>query len=204
VPSLVVKTHEFVKKILEPAKPRRETQAAAAVRLGKALGIGVTRQMVRKWKAKGYPLDDPEELGRCLWNQERRPKGLKRPKDLESVPAVRPDVEGLDQEQVEKELRELYEKLRDAEDYEEARTRRTQIAGVKDVLKELREQGRYILREEAAKSAAVAAMASKGKWEQIEDELPPMLEGLTALQMKEKLRPFARRVIMELAEVFDR
>lgn len=45
-------------------------------------------------------------------------------------------------------------------------------------------------------------MAAKQMWEEIEDALPPMLEGLTAAQMKEKLRGYARSRIMDLHEHF--
>ena len=65
------------------------------------------------------------------------------------------------------------------------------------------EKGLYILRSDAVKAGSRAGLASKHAWENIEDSLPPMLEGLTALQMKEKLRDYARSVNLELAAVFD-
>jgi transposase-like protein len=55
-----------------------------------------------------------------------------------------------------------------------------------------------------ANAAAYAAAANKAAWEEIEDSLPPLLEGLTAAQMKVKLRGYARKKCLEMAEIFDR
>jgi hypothetical protein len=55
-----------------------------------------------------------------------------------------------------------------------------------------------------ANAAAYAAAANKAAWEEIEDSLPPLLEGLTAAQMKVKLRGYARQKCLEMAEIFDR
>ena len=50
-----------------------ETEAAAQARLSKLLGGDVTREMVRQWRAKGYPLDDAAELRRILLEQRKCP-----------------------------------------------------------------------------------------------------------------------------------
>lgn len=182
---------------------KKETQAAAAIRLTKALGFEVTRKMVRVWTAKGYPLNDVDEIRRRLRNQERAPKATQP-----TTAAERPEREGeteakpLDPLEVERELAKLQARMLAAEDYETARTLRTQIAGIRDVLKELREQGKYILRDVSTSEAMQAGAASRAAWEKIEDELPPMLDGLTAAQMKVKLRDFARSRCIELAEHF--
>lgn len=65
------------------------------------------------------------------------------------------------------------------------------------------QRGKYILKSQAAEAGAKAAIASKTAWEGIEDELPPLLEGLPAPQMKLKLRDYGRMKAQELSELFD-
>lgn len=180
-----------------------------ASRLSEWFGVTITVGQVRHWKKKVYATDDPPKLLQQLMNQKRPPKfavelqqkdSKSRREEQPSKPKMPQD--GLDQTQVEKELAVLQQKLIDAENYEEARTLRTQIAGIRDVLRELREQGRYILQEDAISAASQFAMACRKSWEVIEDEVPPMLDGLTALQMKSKLRDLAKAKISEIRNCF--
>ena len=65
------------------------------------------------------------------------------------------------------------------------------------------QKGKYMLKSDAVEAASVAALASKTAWEGLEDEIPPMLEGLTAAKMKVKLRDYGRMKSNELAEIFE-
>jgi len=65
------------------------------------------------------------------------------------------------------------------------------------------ERGEYMPLAEALEGAAMCGTRSKAAWEAIEDELPPQLEGLTALQMKVKLREYARSKCLELSQAFQ-
>lgn len=189
-----------------PTNPNslRETAKSLTLDLGFKVEVG----MVRTWIAKGYDLDNIENLKRSIKNQERQPPAMKQAKKLAAKkkkaeeqkppepPPLSPDI-------VEEELAKLQKDLLVAEDYDEARTIKTKISGVREVLKELREQKNYIRITDAIEAASMAAVASKAAWESLEDELPPQLEGLSAAQMKVKLRAFAQLKARELSEIFS-
>ncbi len=179
-----------------------ETQNAAAARLTMELGFPVTRKMVRVWQSKDYDLHDLVALKSVLRNQERSSLPADLP-TLDDVPDVDlPNDKPLTPEAITKEIQKLERQLLTAPDYETARKIKTQISGMNEMLKVQKELGVLIPAADAIKAGAVAATASRQAWEGIEDELPPMLEGLTAAQMKAKLRDFARSKCKELADVF--
>jgi len=199
-----------------PRKTDPNSEASRAKRLSEGLGFKVSRKMLQCWEAKGYPLDDISKLKRALKNQERQPKAMKQAKKKaakdSNQPAPTPAPEDpktpgegkiLDADLIELELDKLQKELLIAQDYDEARTTKTKISGLREILKELREQRHFIRITEAIEAASIAAVASKAAWEAIEDELPPQLNGLTAPQMKVKLRDFARMKANELSEIFN-
>ena len=182
----------------------KESYQQIADRLTDEMGWPVTKRMAQMWVKAGYNVNDHVELDRQLRNQERLPKGMPPRKSTSpDQPPPPGDGEGLSEAGVESQLRQMYERLLSVSDYEEARTLRTQMQGIKDILKELREQGRYILKEDAGKSGAQAALSVRGELEKLEDSLPPILEGLTALQMKSKLRDYSRGIMLDLSRCFD-
>lgn len=202
-------------------KPKPDSIRETAKRLAGELGFAVSKRMVEEWKKKGFPLDDREELLRRIRNQERLPRGMRtkakptpdptsapapakgKKAKKETPPAPPTPEENLNAEQVERDLRGLYDDLKKATDYDDTRRIQTQIKGVREVLKELREAGRYILREDANVHAARAALAVRAELEKLEDSLPPLLEGRTALQMKTRIRDYSRGVTIELSKVFQ-
>jgi DNA-binding transcriptional MerR regulator len=183
-----------------PIDPNSE--ASEAARLTEQMGFRVTRKMVTLWRRKNYPLANIRELRRVLKNQERQPPGLNDEPVAESRAEPPEEKQSLSAEDVEQELANLQRNLLGCNNYEDARTINTKITGVRNVLKELREQRHYIRIAEAIQDAARAAIASKSAWEGIEDELPPRLEGLSAAQMKKELRAYGQLKARELAEVF--
>ena len=58
------------------SKEYSETEADASKRLTVALGFDVTRDAVREWRVKKYPLDDIPKLRLALLSQPRPPEGL--------------------------------------------------------------------------------------------------------------------------------
>ena len=195
-----------------------------AKRLTVELGFPVSPRMVETWKSKGYDLADPVKLAARLRNQKIMPRGsrgkLPRPEtpkidetppakktpakpkeDPPEPPADKPPE--LDETEVERELAKLKVDLLAAIDRDQAAMIRIQIQGVRDVLKELREQGRYILKADALKDGARAALSVRAELEKLEDALPPLLEGRTSLQMKSKIRDYARSAMLELNRVFQ-
>jgi DNA-binding transcriptional MerR regulator len=170
------------------------SQEALAADLSTKLGFPVSRKMVRTWKTKGYPLDDVAALTAKLRNQERSP--LPKPAD----PNVSGDSgDALTPDEIDDKIRTLQQLLLDAKDYEVARTIKTQLSGMREIIKVQQERGVLMPTADAEAAGRLAGQASRQAWEKIEDELPPMLEGLTAAQMKSKLRDYARARCLELS-----
>lgn len=182
-----------------------ESQRAAAARLSDELGVPIDRESVRRLQAKGIDLNDLAAVQHAFKQMERSP--LSKKSDA-------PDSEGLDDipfpndgplspEKINERLHELQRELLHATDYETARKVRTQIQGMKDLIKVEVERGTLMLTADAQSAGMAAGVASRGAWEKIAADLPPMLEGLTALQMVPKLRDYARGQCIELAEHFQ-
>lgn len=65
------------------------------------------------------------------------------------------------------------------------------------------EEGRYILASDAKSAAMRAGTACRAAWEKIVDDLPPAMEGLTAIQMQAKLREYVRLKLTDLSQIFS-
>lgn len=181
------------------ARPKNDqSQNAIAARLSVELGMVVTRKCVREWQDKGYPLDNIPALKAKLRNQERRPKAIEE----ESAPE---DEEDSDEPEdsptlsIEVELGALQKKLLKAKDYETARTIRMQIAGVKDVIKTLREQGFYVTQESQIRRGLAIGQAIKSLVLKIPAEMPQMVIGLDYSSVVEKCEDYAYGILTELA-----
>lgn len=170
-----------------------------AADLSSKLGFPVSRKMVRTWKAKGYPLDDVAALTAKLCNQERSP--LPKP----TTPAIPGDSgDALTPDEIDEKIRTLQQLLLDAKDYEVARTIKTQLSGMREIIKVQQERGVLMPTADAEDMLRVAGHASRQAAEKMEDDLPPMLEGLSASQMKTKIRHYVIAMNRELSEIFDK
>jgi len=183
-----------------------ETLAQSAARLTMELGIPVTSRQVQLWRSKAYPLHEAAALRIRLLNQERVPKGLREAaKGAAASPVAPNDIppDSLSPEALDARLRELESKLLATTDYEAARTIRTQIAALRDIFRIQIDRKVYVLSAEVRTAAHCAGIASRAKWEKIAGDLPPILEGLTALQMERKLREYARTRCVEMSSLFE-
>lgn len=180
-------------------RPRNDQSLRSiAARLSVEFGEPVTQKSVRVWKDKGYPLDDTEELKRRLRNQERVPgiaKDKAVPDESEDESDASPsslDIDG--------ELKRLQSKLLKAQDYESARTIRMQIAGVRDVLKSLREQGYYVTKESQIRDGMTTGEAIKALVLKIPSDLPQQIIGLDYADAVSKCEDYAYGILTSLAE----
>lgn len=180
-------------------KPSSTSNRAIAARLTVALNRIVTEKCVKVWRANGYPLDDIPELEKRLRNQERAPKKIKPPEDPDT-PKPPGDDDTPEILNIEAELQKLQSKLILAEDYEAARTIRVQIAGVRDVLKSLREQGHYVTKESQIREGMATGQAIKSLVLKIPAELPQQLVGLDYPAAVEKCEDYAFGILTSLAE----
>jgi hypothetical protein len=199
---LLVETRE--KPNFEPRYRMSETLAQAAARLTQELGGPVTPRQVQLWRGKQYPVDDASALRVRLSNQERVPKWLREASTPQAKPSIQPLPPGddLSPEALDARLRVLQASLLATTDYESARTIRTQIAALRDVFRIQKERGIYVLMAEVHAAARHAGNASKQKWEKLEDDLPPLLEGKEAAQMKTIIRKLARARCEDMAGLF--
>ena len=181
-------------------KPDPNSVRAIAARLSVSLGRIVTQKAVKVWIAKGYPLDDIPALEKRLRNQERAPKKIPAPIDPDSPPPPPKDDDTPETLDIEAELHKLQRKLVNAADYEEARTLRVQIAGVRDVLKSLREQGHYVTKESQIRSGMATGQTIKALVLKIPAELPQMLVGIDYPDAVQKCEDYAFGILTSLAE----
>lgn len=179
---------------------------AIAARLTVELNRVVTQKAVKVWKQKGYQLDDPVALEKKLRNQERAPR--KRKPAVEDAPPENtplagdepPEPPATDHLDIEHELKQLQRKLLKARDYEGARTIRMQIAGVRDVLKSLREQGHYVTKESQIREGMATGQTIKALVLKIPAELPQMLVGLDYPDAVAKCEDYSFAILTALAE----
>lgn len=147
---------------------------------------------VRNLEADGVDLNDPVAVEKWIRNSKHADAG----KVIDpSPPITAEDIDG--------QIAELKENLLAATEKREAETINIKIRGLGRIQSMLRDQGKYILADDAEAEGMRFGLAAKRQWEDIEDSLPPILEGLTALQMKTKLREFAAAQIVELHEFFQ-
>jgi hypothetical protein len=181
-----------------------ETLAQAAARLTQELGGPITPRQVQLWRGKQYPVDDASALRACLLNQERVPKWLREASKKAAPTSAAKDIptDSLSPEALDARLRELEGKLLATTGYEAARTIRTQIAALRDVFRIQADRKVYVLSADVRVAAHAAGNLSRAKWEKLAADLPPLLEGLTAIQMEAKLREYARARCVEMASMF--
>jgi hypothetical protein len=183
------------------ARPKQpDSERSTAARLTVELGRVVTRECVREWTEKGYPLDDPVALEKRIRNQKRGPKKIKPPVEDADPPEETAPSNPPTHLDIEHEMKELQRKLIKAEDYESARTLRMQIAGVRDVLKSLREQGYYVTIESQTRDGMAFAEAAKSLILKIPAELPQMIIGLDYADAVKRCEDYAYGILTTLHE----
>lgn len=184
---------------------RPGSQQSEAARLSDELGVPIDRETVRRLKAKGIDLHDLDAVKHAFAMMERSPlsKKKKDAPDSSGIADVDLPTDGaLTPDKIDARLNALQRELLHAIDYETARKVRTQIAGIKDLIKVETERGTLMATSDAQSAAMRAGAASRAAWEKLEADLPPMLEGLNALQMASKLRDYGRLKSKELSEHF--
>jgi hypothetical protein len=185
-------------------KPSDESRRARAAKLSIALGFAVTPRMVQVWDEKDYPRDDIKALRKILRNQERTPAHPSLLRDPLDEPE---DTDDDGQEdapgalEIEEELKTLQRELIGAEELKDAQRIRVQIAGVGDVLKQLRAQGHYVLKSDEERAAIQYATAVKSMILKIPSELPQQLIGLDYADAVLKCEDYAYSILLSLSKI---
>lgn len=166
-----------------------------------AARLGFTRAKIREMKRAGVDFDNPESVNKHERNSQRfevdgsetKTKTETKTESDQLVTAENLDIE----------VEKLRVQLLTAKEKRDAETIEIKIRSLGRIQAILVEQGKYILAADAEAEGMRFGLAAKHMWEEIEDSLPPMLEGLSALQMKTKLREFGAARILELHEFFS-
>ena len=163
-----------------------ETEAATQARLSKLLGGEVTRAMVREWRAKGYPLDDAQELREILLGQHKCPDWLIQPGGQDQTTTTTgPSVA---------ELR--YQLLLE----------RVRIAAADATKKELdanAAKNKWVTADEAREAGRAIAAIFRSHLLQIPNQWTPILEGLAPAKMREKMRAEVARILGDVLRLME-
>lgn len=145
--------------------------------------------MVETWLGKDYPVDNPDELLIRLAGQRRWPNGMRAAQERGELREI-PEVEAEAGERMTSaEAEHRFKVARAQKTEEEAKLRALQVEA---------EEGRSIPRDQVERDSMRLAALEKSYWMQLAEVLPPMLEGLTAGEMKPKLEQYARKQLEEL------
>jgi hypothetical protein len=148
-----------------------------AARLGREMGAPagrVTRQSIRTWKSKDYPLDDSAELKRRLASQPQPPDWMID--QVGDVPAeevrARTNIAKMLKVEAEATLKENEVKKQD---------------------------GELLPRARVAHLFQCFGALDRSAWLKLQNHLPPILAGLSETQVLAKLRPYLAREMAELS-----
>ena len=169
---------------------RQETEPAAQARLSKLLGGEVTRQMVREWRRKGYPLEDGEELRRVLLAQRKCPDWLIPPPSEDPATPNSPTKTGPSVGELRYQL--LLERVR--------------IAAADATKKELDAQAaknHWVTAEEAREAGRAIAAIFRSHLLQIPNQWTPILEGLAPGKMRDKMRAEVARILGDVLRLME-
>ena len=98
------------------------------------------------------------------------------------------------------EMRELSDQVRDAPNYDVARTLKTKIDSLMQIRKIEILEGDYIHKEEVVSELARIGAAVLVMVKQFQADLPAMIEGLTASESKKTIGTYSHRVLSMLAD----
>ena len=153
----------------------------------------VSQYVINKLKEKGINLDDEAAVVDSIMNQRSRPKQWLNGSPLNADPDTNPHV-ATDTE------RDLMEQVRNATNYDTARTLKTQI----DAIHKLRQieilEGDYLHKDDVINDFTRIGASVSAAHRQCQADLPAMLEGLTAAEGKKKIREYMLRIDGMLAD----
>ena len=179
-----------------PPKPKTQTELAILYQ--------VPQSTISKTKKKGYDVQDRDEFRTAMLAQNKRPpawsNGCPWDDKPEKDPATDIEVEDLDMDQLRKDLL-------NAGDYDEARFIKTKIGGLKEYLQLSILERDHIPRSEVETDMVRISAGVRAGLSSLRLELPAVLEGFTAAQMKgkidEKVKSIERLLADETSELYQ-
>jgi hypothetical protein len=179
-----------------PPKPKTQNELAILYQ--------VPQSTISKIKKKGYDVQDRNEFRAAMLAQNKRPpawsNGCPWDEKPELDPATDIEVEDLDMEQ-------LRQELMNASDYDEARFIKTKIGGLKEFLQLSILERDHLPKQEVETDMIRISAGVRAGLNSLRLELPAVLEGFTAAQMKgkidEKVKSIARLLADETSELYQ-
>lgn len=191
---------------------RPESERDAAARLKEALQLNICRATIRRLKAKGVCLQDPEKVRHALAMQKRKPKPIgsatkpkpapqPKPADQSAPPADADQARPMSTAELDDRLSELQTNLLNAADYEQARKIKMQISGIRDLFKTQVERSFYVERSAMEREGGEMGLLVRALFMKIPAELPQMIIGLDYADAVEKCEDYAFQALTEVYEM---
>ena len=157
----------------------------------------VTQPTISKIKKKGYDIQDRDDFRRGMLAQNKRPpawvNGCPWDDKPEKDPSTDINIEDLDMEQLRKDLM-------NAADYDDARFIKTKIEGLKAFLQLSILERNHLPKDEVISDMRRLSAGVSSGLDGLALELPAVCEGLTAPQMKGKIKPKTEAIKYKLSD----
>lgn len=162
----------------------------------------VNQDWISRAKAKGVDIYDKHAIRKAMLSQSKRPKhwvnGCWWDDKQEDDPIVTTELNG---KSTEDQIKLLEQQALAAQDYDASRFIRTKIQSLKELLQLQILAGDYEHNDKVAEDYTKIGHALKASALRLQADLPGMLEGLTAAQMKPRIRESAMSLLAELKMV---
>ena len=162
----------------------------------------VNQDWISRAKAKGVDIYDKHAIRKAVLSQTKRPRdwvnGCWWDDKQEDDPIVTTELNG---KSTEDQIKLLEQQALAAQDYDASRFIRTKIQSLKELLQLQILAGDYEHNDKVAEDYTKIGHALKASALRLQADLPGMLEGLTAAQMKPRIRESAMSLLAELKMV---
>ncbi len=161
----------------------------------------VNQDWISKAKARGIDIHDKEAIRAAILSQSKRPPAWSNGCWWDEKPEDDPIIsEDLTSKETEDQIKALEKQALAATDYDGSRFIRTKIQSLKELLQLQILAGDYVHKDDVVADITRIGFGAGALLEQLTSDLPAMLEGLTAAQMKVKIREASRRIRLALAD----
>lgn len=150
---------------------------------------------IRRAKADGVDIHDRDAFAAHIRTKKKYP-----PAWVNGPPWEQDEQPNTEQYELTDEERELMQQVRDAPNYDVARTLKTKIDSLMGIKKMAILDGDYVHRDEVKADLTRIGAAVAAAHRQCQADLPAMLEGLSAAQSKVKIREYMLRIDGMLAD----
>ena len=153
----------------------------------------VSLSTVRRAKVDGVDIYDRQAFVDWVYSNKKRPPGWQNGVPWEQDDKPNPHMATAEE-------RDLMDQVRNAVNYDEARTLKTKIDGIHKLRQIEILEGDYIHKDEVVQDMTRMGAAVQAAHKQCQADLPAMLQGLSAAQAKIKIKEYMLRIDGMLAD----